>query len=137
MSPAAHEVIRRLDAARQKWWLYTLLTTAVLATCVSLGTLFLFMLTDALLKFSQLALLGLFNAGWYSILKAQLYSSLPGRSGTVMAIDNIFGLVGALIPWGLGLIAQCFDLRVTMWLLLFGPVALLIGLPRKTQADGG
>ncbi len=66
MSPAAHDVIRRLDAARQKWWLYTLLTTAVLATCVSLGTLFLFMLTDAFLKFSQLMLLGLFLA-WLAV----------------------------------------------------------------------
>ena len=60
MSPAAQNVLRRLDAARQKWWLFTLLTTAVLATCVCLGTLFVFMLTDAFLKFSQLALLGLF-----------------------------------------------------------------------------
>jgi hypothetical protein len=60
MSPAAHNVIRRLDAARQKWWLFTLMTTAVLATCISLGTLFAFMLSDALLQFSQLVLLGLF-----------------------------------------------------------------------------
>jgi len=87
------------------------------------------------LKLMALALLGLFNAGWYSILKAQLYSSLPGRSGTVMAMDNIFGLVGALIPWGLGLVAQRFDLRVTMWLLLSGPVALLVGLPRRARTD--
>jgi len=66
MSPAAENVIQRLDAARQKWWLFTLLTTAVLATCVSLGTLFVFMLTDALLKFSQLFLLGLFVV-WLSV----------------------------------------------------------------------
>jgi len=59
MSPAADNVIGRLDAARQKWWLFSLLTTAVLALCVSLGTLFVFMLTDALLKFSQVVLSGL------------------------------------------------------------------------------
>ena len=60
MSPAAHNVIRRLDETRQKWWLFTLLTTAVLASCVSLGVLLAFMLTDAFVKFSQLALTGLF-----------------------------------------------------------------------------
>jgi FSR family fosmidomycin resistance protein-like MFS transporter len=37
--------------------------------------------------------LGLFNAGWYSILKAPLYSAMPGQSGTVMAVGNVFGLV--------------------------------------------
>jgi len=79
-------------------------------------------------KFVLLGMLGLFNAGWYSILKAQLYSAMPGQSGTVMTVSNLFGLVGYLIPLGLGLVAEQFDLRVTMWLLLIGPVALLLGL---------
>jgi FSR family fosmidomycin resistance protein-like MFS transporter len=81
-------------------------------------------------KLALLGLLGLFNAGWYSILKAQLYSAMPGQSGTVMAVDNVFGLVGGLIPLGLGLVAERFDLTVTMWLLLLGPVALLSGIPK-------
>jgi FSR family fosmidomycin resistance protein-like MFS transporter len=81
-------------------------------------------------KVALLGLLGLFNAGWYSILKAQLYSAMPGQSGTVMAVGNVFGLVGGLIPLGLGLVAERFDLVVTMWLLMAGPVALLIGTPR-------
>jgi FSR family fosmidomycin resistance protein-like MFS transporter len=81
-------------------------------------------------KVALLGLLGLFNAGWYSILKAQLYSAMPGQSGTVMAVGNVFGLAGGLIPLGLGLVAERFDLVVTMWLLMAGPVALLIGTPR-------
>lgn len=80
-------------------------------------------------KLALLALLGLFNAGWYSILKAQLYSAMPGQSGTSMAVDNVFGFVGALVPWGLGLIAGRFGLHAAMWLLLLGPLALLVGLP--------
>ena len=56
MSPAAENVIERLDAARQKWWLFTLLSTAVLATSLSFGVLLVFMLSDALLRFSQTAL---------------------------------------------------------------------------------
>jgi len=81
-------------------------------------------------KVALLGLLGLFNAGWYSILKAQLYSAMPDQSGTVMAVGNVFGLVGGLIPLGLGIIAERFDLTVTMWLLLLGPFTLLIGTPR-------
>jgi FSR family fosmidomycin resistance protein-like MFS transporter len=84
-------------------------------------------------KLALLGLLGLFNTGWYSILKAQLYSAMPGQSGTVMTVGNVFGLVGGLIPLGLGLVAERFDLMGTMWLLLLGPVALLVGIPKHTE----
>ncbi len=56
MSPAADHVLRRLDAARQQWWLFTLLTTAVLAACTSFGLLLAFMLADSLATFSQTVL---------------------------------------------------------------------------------
>jgi hypothetical protein len=49
MSPAAESVLRRLDAARQKWWFFSLLTTTTLAACASFGTLLAFMLADAYL----------------------------------------------------------------------------------------
>ncbi len=83
------------------------------------------------LKLVLVGLLGLFNSGLYAILKGRLYSALPGQSGTVMALDNITGLVGGLLPFGIGLAADAFGLRVAIWLLLAGPVALLIGLPRR------
>lgn len=60
MSPAAEAVIRRLDGARQRWWLFTLLSTTVLAACASFGLLLVFMLTDAWVIFSQLALTAMF-----------------------------------------------------------------------------
>lgn len=82
------------------------------------------------IKLMILALLGLFNAGWYSILKARLYGTLPGRSGTVLAVYNIFSLGGALLPWALGWTAERVGLQVAMWLLALGPIALLLGLPR-------
>jgi FSR family fosmidomycin resistance protein-like MFS transporter len=85
-------------------------------------------------KVFMLALLGLLNAGWYSILKAQLYATMPGRSGSVLAVDNLFGLVGALIPWGLGVAAGHWGLETAMWMLALGPIALLIGLPRAPSA---
>ncbi len=82
-------------------------------------------------KIGLLGLLGLFNSGWYAILQAQVYSAMPGQSGAVMAVDNVFGLAGTLIPLGLGFVAEAFDLRVTMWLLWVGPAALLVGLPTR------
>jgi FSR family fosmidomycin resistance protein-like MFS transporter len=75
--------------------------------------------------------LGFFNAGWYAILQAGLYSSMPGQSGTALAVKNVSGLVAGCIPLALGLIAQRFNLQIAMWLLLLGPLALLIGLPRS------
>lgn len=41
-----------------------------------------------------------------SFLQIQLYAAMPGQSGKVMAVGNVFGLVGGLIPLGLELIAE-------------------------------
>ncbi|MBA3767992.1 MAG: MFS transporter, partial [Acidobacteria bacterium] len=83
-----------------------------------------------LMKLLVLCLLGFANAGWYSILKAQLYKTMPGQSGTVLAVANIAGLVGALTPLGLGIIAGRYGLPAAMWLMLLGPIALVCALPR-------
>jgi FSR family fosmidomycin resistance protein-like MFS transporter len=82
-------------------------------------------------KLVLLEALGIFNAGWYSILKAQLYAAMPGQSGTVMAVGNVFGLVAQFIPLALGLVAEGFNLSFAMWLLLVGALALFLGLPRS------
>ncbi|MGI8925127.1 MAG: MFS transporter [Tepidiformaceae bacterium] len=81
-------------------------------------------------KLGLLALIGLLNAGWYAILKAQLYGVLPGRAGTAMAIYSASSSVTGMAPVALGLAAQQWGLEATMWLLLAGPVALTMGLHR-------
>ena len=86
------------------------------------------------IKLVLLGLLGLFNAGWYAILQGRLYTEMPGQSGTAMAIDSIAGLVKGQIPLLLGIIAQRFGLGMMMWLLLAGPIALLVGLPRNEKS---
>lgn len=68
------------------------------------------------------------NAGWYSILQGQAYSSMPDQSGTIVAVSNIFGLAGRLLPLELGLVSTAWGLNTAMWLLLAGPIALLVGL---------
>ncbi|MCC7451819.1 MAG: MFS transporter [Anaerolineae bacterium] len=83
-------------------------------------------------KFVILGLLGFFNAGWYSVLQGQVYSAMPGQSGAVLAIDNVASLAGRILPFGIGLAAEHFGLGAAMWLFILGPIALLIGLPRRT-----
>ncbi len=85
------------------------------------------------LKLVALGLIGFANAGWYSILKAQLYAAMPGQSGAVMALGNLSGLFTSLVPLGLGLFAERFGLGAAMWLLLLGPIALLFGVPRESK----
>ncbi len=82
------------------------------------------------LKLAIVALMGFFNAGWYAILKANLYETLHGKSGMVLTLDNVSGLIGKLIPFGIGIAAQAFGLGAAMWFLLAGPIVLMIGLPR-------
>jgi FSR family fosmidomycin resistance protein-like MFS transporter len=85
------------------------------------------------LKLVILGAMGFFNAGWYAILKANMFSAMPGKSGIAQALDNVSGMFGTLLPFGLGLAAQAFGLGAAMWLLLAGPLALLFGLPRRTK----
>ena len=84
-------------------------------------------------KLFVLALLGVGNAGWYAILKAQLYAALPGRSSTAVSLHSTAGLAGGLVPLALGLFAERFGLSAMMWLLLASPVSLLALIPRKRQ----
>ncbi len=78
-------------------------------------------------KVAVLAAMGLLNAGWYTILQAQLYASLPGRSGAVVAISAAFGMVEALIPLGIGLMAEGWGITAAMVVLGAGPVVLVVG----------
>jgi len=86
---------------------------------------------DYWLKLILLGIIGLFNAGWYAILQGKLYDALGEQSGAVLIVGNAAGLFGALLPLLLGAIAQYYGLDTAMWLLLAGPVMLLIALPRR------
>ena len=59
MSPTANHVLNRLDATRQQWWLFTLLSTTVLSVAASLALFLLFMLADAVFQLPQVILLTL------------------------------------------------------------------------------
>lgn len=82
------------------------------------------------LKLVLLGAMGVCGSGWYAILQGQLYSTMPGRSGTVMGVSALFGIVGSFTPALLGLVAEQVSLEATLWLLVLGPLVLLVGLPR-------
>jgi FSR family fosmidomycin resistance protein-like MFS transporter len=88
---------------------------------------------DLPVKLVLLGMLGFFNSGWYAILQAQLYATMPGQSGTSIAVNNIGGIFGSLIPFAIGFIAQRYNLQAAMWLLLLGPLALWVGIPRRQK----
>jgi FSR family fosmidomycin resistance protein-like MFS transporter len=104
------------------------------SAAVMVGAFTAFLVPSPLaMRLGLLGLLGLLKSGWYAILEARLYASLPGKGGTALAVSNVAGLVGSLIPLGLGAIAQAAGLKVMMWFLLAGPVMLLVGLPREKR----
>lgn len=82
-------------------------------------------------KLALLGLLGFLNAGWYSVLQARLYTELPGRSGAVVSISSVVGMVNSVWPLVIGALAGAFGLQAAMWVLLASPVVLFFGLPRK------
>jgi FSR family fosmidomycin resistance protein-like MFS transporter len=110
------------------------LTYLRLSAWINLALFPAFLLAEPLpLKLVLLALLGFFNAGWYSVLQGNLYSAMPGQSGTVMTVGSVTGLIGSVIPLLVGVLAEQLGLGMAMWALLLGPIALVIGLPRRYE----
>ena len=67
--------------------------------------------------------------GWYSVMQGEAYASSPGRSGTVMAINSMAGILGAAFPWLIGWSAGHVGLASAMWILLLGPLSLVLFVP--------
>ncbi len=82
-------------------------------------------------KLIAIIFVNIFNTGWYPILKGSLYSALPGQSASIMAIESVTTPIAKLLPLIIGLLADQFGLGSAIWLLLLGPLALMIGLPRQ------
>lgn len=115
---------------RQKDTLKFLRTTAILNSIAFVG----FMLVPGFIpKIVLVILVNLFNTGWYPILQGRLYSTLPGQSASLLAIGAVTTPLAKLLPLLIGILADQFGLQSTMWILLLGPLALLIGLPKNSQ----
>jgi MFS transporter, FSR family, fosmidomycin resistance protein len=113
------------------------LRASVLAT----GLLFpAFLLVPSLwLKLIALAAVSIATAPWYPVLKAELFASLPGRSGLAVSLGSASGLVGGLGPLAVGLLAQHFGLSWAMASLALVPLVMLAAPARRrpTGGEGG
>lgn len=85
-------------------------------------------------KLIAVIFVNIFNTGWYPILKGRLYSALPGQSASIMAIESVTTPIAKLLPLIIGLLADQIGLARALWLLLLGPLALMIGLPQQQAA---
>jgi FSR family fosmidomycin resistance protein-like MFS transporter len=77
------------------------------------------------LKLTALAALTLTTAPWYPVLAAELYGSLPGRSGLAVSLSSAASLAGGLGPLAIGLLAQSFGLSWAMTALCAVPLVML------------
>jgi FSR family fosmidomycin resistance protein-like MFS transporter len=115
---------------RQKDTIHFLRRTALVELIAFAGFL---IIPGFIPKLIFVILVNLFNTGWYSILQGRLYSSLPGQSASVMAIGVVTTPIAKFIPIAIGFLADRFGLGTAMWMLILGPIALLIVLPRNGQ----
>jgi FSR family fosmidomycin resistance protein-like MFS transporter len=84
------------------------------------------------LKLVLLAGLTIATAPWYPILQAELYGSLPGRSNLAVSLTSASGLLGALGPVAVGLLAQHLGLNWAMTSLCAVPLLMLaVPWPRR------
>ncbi len=84
-------------------------------------------------KLAVIVLVNFCNTGWYPILQGRLYSALPGQSASLMAIGAVTTPIAKLLPLLIGFLADQFGLASAMWILLLGPIALLVGLPQNSR----
>jgi MFS transporter, FSR family, fosmidomycin resistance protein len=115
---------------RQKDSMKFLRTTALF----ELFAFVVFLLTPGFIpKLILVIIVNLFNTGWYPILQGRLYSSLPGQSASTMAIGSVTAPLAKFFPFLIGFLADQFSLQTALWILVLGPIAMLIGLPRYSN----
>jgi FSR family fosmidomycin resistance protein-like MFS transporter len=86
-------------------------------------------------KLAVLAVLSMATAPWYPVIQAELYRSLPGRSGIAVSLTSAAGLLGGLGPLAVGLLAQRFGLAWAVTGLAIAPAIVLVVTPRRRPCN--
>ena len=79
----------------------------------------------------------LFTLGWYTVLMGEAFAAMPERKGTLLALLSVAGIVGSLFPLMVGWAAGHVGLQNAMWLLLLGPLSLLVLVPSPRASYAG
>lgn len=104
--------------------------TAAAAAFAYAGVL---LVPDVWAKLALVAALSVLTAGWYPVLQARVYESLPGQSGALLAIGNVMRIVSTPLALVIGLAASRFGLSAALWLLIVSPVAIALLVRRRPQ----
>lgn len=81
-------------------------------------------------KIALIIVIKLVTLGWYEVLQGEAFAAIPGRSGTVMAIHSVIGLLAGGVAFLIGWVAAKAGLPAAMWILLVGPACLVLFVPR-------
>jgi MFS transporter, FSR family, fosmidomycin resistance protein len=93
------------------------------------------LVTGVPMKIILMVAIRLLGLGWYTVLMGEAFAAAAERKGTFMAINaSLGGLLSSFFPWLVGWTAAQAGLQNAMWLLLLGPLSLLLLLPRKSPA---
>jgi MFS transporter, FSR family, fosmidomycin resistance protein len=87
-------------------------------------------------KLVLLAAVSIATAPWYPVLMAELYASLPERSGLVVSLSSAAALAGAAGPLVVGLLAEQIGLPGAMGVLCLVPL-IMLAAPARTGQPGG
>ncbi len=74
--------------------------------------------------------IALAGIGWYAVIDGEIFAAGNGRSGTVSAIGAMGGLLNGALFWLVGWAANTLGLQTAMWLLILGPVSLVVFVPK-------
>ncbi len=95
-----------------------------------LGILGLVTAAHWIIALPALLLTGFGAAPWYTVAQAQALKSLPGRSGTVGALQALFAPIEIAAPLLIGLVAEHWGIQAGLVMFLIAPVLVLIARPR-------
>jgi FSR family fosmidomycin resistance protein-like MFS transporter len=85
-------------------------------------------------KIGLIILIKLSTLGWYEVLQGEAFATVPGRSGTVMAINSVIGVLAGGISFFVGWVAAKAGLPAAMWILIIGPISLVLFVPGHKPA---
>lgn len=78
-----------------------------------------------------LFIMGIGVAPWFPLAQAQAHLAMPGRSGTVGALQSLFAPIEIAAPLLIGLIAERWGIQIGMSAFLLVPLLILCLRPRS------
>ncbi len=97
MIPAAEAIVQRLDAVRQKWWFFTVLSSISLAVCVCLAVLLLLLAIDSLVRLPQYAL-GVSLLLWLGVIGGMIWAVVRRAARARRSLEGAARRVEAEFP---------------------------------------